>query len=157
MVWSFTIQKTSPHAQPRHTCIVAEHWLVGFANVTVHRILKSKNKVIILFPFVFLIPSLSYFDSIRVCSFRLVSCTGLWYSLCHILGNYCSSLSNKWPPPKEGAHLEGHNIKQAPLLYKPHLPPSPIHFLNVGIQEKHVSTSTLWEFLRINNNIIWWL
>ena len=84
---------------------------------------QGKNKVIIPFPFVFLTPSLSYFNSIMVCSFRLVSCTGLWYSLCHILGNYCSSLSNKWPPPKEGAHLEGQNIKQAPLLNKPHLPP----------------------------------
>ena len=48
-----------------------------FANVTVYRILTGKNKVIILFPFVFLTPSLSYFNSVTVCSFRLVSCAGL--------------------------------------------------------------------------------
>ena len=115
------------------TCTVAEHLIRGLFKCYSLQDFDKKNKVIILFPFLFLIPSLSYFNSIWVCSFRLVSCTGLWYSLCHILGNYCSSLYNKWPPPKEGAHLEGQNIKQAPLLNKPHLPPSTVHFLNVGI------------------------
>ena len=39
---------------------------MGFANVTVYRILARKNKVIILFPFLFLIPPLSYFNSITI-------------------------------------------------------------------------------------------
>ena len=158
MVRSFTIEKTIPYAQQIKTYMYMycsrtfNSWVL---NVTVNRILTRKNKVITLFPFLFLISSLSYLNSVTIgfVASGFVSCTGLWYSLCHISGNYCSSLSSKWPPPKEGAHLEGQNIKQAPLFNKPNLPP-PLHFLKVGIQEKHVSTPTLWEFIRINNYLM---
>ena len=125
---------------------------MGFSNVTVYRILTRKNKVITLFTFLFLIPSLSYLNSITIgfVASGFVSCTGLWYSLCHILSNYCSSCSNKRPPPKKVPTLK------AIISNKPHLPPPhPLHFLNVGIQENmflHPLSENLWESIIIQDD-----
>ena len=88
-----------PNAQPRHTwCTVAGHLISGFCKCDYLQDFKKESfSIRICNTFLEL---LHYFNSMMVCSFRLASCTGLWYSHCHIL----SSRSNKWPTPKRCPH-----------------------------------------------------
>ena len=88
--------------------------------MTIFRISKRN-----LFPFVVVTPSLSYFNSMMVCTcrFRLVSCTELWYSHGYILSPH----SNKWPLPKRCLPLWAIISNKCPSWITPH-PSTRLHW-----------------------------